>query len=318
MSEKYSLEVVINLIDSDLRKLTSEWLEFLAVQRKYSEHTLKSYRRDVENFLKFINQHKGESVSLALLNSLKISDFRAWLASRATAGLVARSNVRAVSSLKSLFAFLAEKHLVDMDAINLLRRPKIPKLLPKPIEEKTILNFLNADFFFDGDLQWITNRDRALYHLLYCTGLRISEALNIKTKDIAPNMKIFGKGKKERIVLLLTVVIEKIETYISTCPHDLKDGFLFVGLKGKKLLAPYVDARLEKLRLIYNLPDHASAHAFRHSFASHLIQNGADLRSVQDLLGHESLASTQIYTDINDYNILKIYENSHPLAKRTD
>ena len=316
MSEKYSLEAVDNLIDCDLRKFASEWLEFLAVQRKYSQHTLKSYKRDVENFFKFLNQHKGELVSLALLNSLKIADFRSWLASRTTDGLVARSNVRAVSSLKSLFAFLSEKHLVDMDAINLLRRPKIPKLLPKPIEEKTIINFLNADYFFEGDLQWITNRDRALYYLLYCTGLRISEALNIKTKDVAPSMKIFGKGKKERIVLLLPVVIEKIKTYISTCPHDLNDGFLFVGLRGKKLLAPYVDARLEKLRLIYNLPDHASAHAFRHSFASHLIQNGADLRSVQDLLGHESLASTQIYTDINDYNILKIYENSHPLAKR--
>lgn len=316
MSEKYSLEAVDDLIDRDLRKFASEWREFLAVQRKYSEHTLKSYKRDVENFFKFLNQHKGELVSIALLNSLKIADFRAWLASRTTDGLVARSNVRAVSSLKSLFAFLSEKHLVDMDAINLLRRPKIPKLLPKPIEEKTIINFLNAEYFFEGDLQWITNRDRALYYLLYCTGLRISEALNIKTKDVAPSMKIFGKGKKERIVLLLPVVIEKIKTYISTCPHDLNDGFLFVGLRGKKLLAPYVDARLEKLRLIYNLPDYASAHAFRHSFASHLIQNGADLRSVQDLLGHESLASTQIYTDINDYNILKIYENSHPLAKR--
>ena len=316
MSEKYSLEAVDNLIARDLRKFASEWLEFLAVQRKYSEHTLKSYKRDVENFLKFLNQHKGELVSIALLNSLKIPDFRSWLASRSTDGLVVRSNVRAVSSLKSLFAFLSEKHLVDMDAINLLRRPKIPKLLPKPIEEKTIINFLNAEYFFEGDLQWITNRDRALYYLLYCTGLRISEALNIKTKDVAPSMKIFGKGKKERIVLLLPVVIEKIKTYISTCPYDLNDGFLFIGLRGKKLLAPYVDARLEKLRLIYNLPDHASAHAFRHSFASHLIQNGADLRSVQDLLGHESLASTQIYTDINDYNILKIYENSHPLAKR--
>ncbi len=316
MSEKYSLEAVDNLIARDLRKFASEWLEFLAVQRKYSEHTLKSYKRDVENFLKFLNQHKGELVSIALLNSLKIPDFRSWLASRSTDGLVVRSNVRAVSSLKSLFAFLSEKHLVDMDAINLLRRPKIPKLLPKPIEEKTIINFLNAEYFFEGDLQWITNRDRALYYLLYCTGLRISEALNIKTKDVAPSMKIFGKGKKERIVLLLPVVIEKIKTYISTCPYDLNDGFLFIGLRGKKLLAPYVDARLEKLRLIYNLPDHASAHAFRHSFASHLIQNGADLRSVQDLLGHESLASTQIYTDINDYNILKIYENFHPLAKR--
>ena len=316
MSEKYSLEAVDDLIDRDLRKFASEWLEFLAVQRKYSEHTLKSYKRDVENFLKFLNQHKGELVSLAILNSLKIADFRAWLASRTTDGLVARSNVRAVSSLKSLFAFLSEKHLVDMDAINLLRRPKIPKLLPKPIEEKTIINFLHAEYFFESDLQWITNRDRALYYLLYCTGLRISEALNIKIQDVAPSMKIFGKGKKERIVLLLPVVIEKIKTYVNTCPHDLNDGFLFVGLRGKKLLAPYVDARLEKLRLIYNLPDHASAHAFRHSFASHLIQNGADLRSVQDLLGHESLASTQIYTDINDYNILKIYENSHPLEKR--
>lgn len=316
MSGKYSLEAVDNLIDRDLQKFVSEWLEFLAVQRKYSEHTLKSYKRDVENFIKFLNQHKGELVSIVILNSLKISDFRAWLASRTTDGLVARSNVRAVSSLKSLFAFLSEKRLVDMDAITLLKRPKIPKLLPKPIEEKTIINFLNAEYFFESDLQWITNRDRALYYLLYCTGLRISEALNIKTKDIAPSMKIFGKGKKERIVLLLPVVIEKIKTYINTCPHDLNSGFLFLGLRGKKLLAPYVDARLEKLRLIYNLPDHASAHAFRHSFASHLIQNGADLRSVQDLLGHESLASTQIYTDINDYNILKIYEKSHPLAKR--
>lgn len=318
MSEKYSIEAIDCLVIPQLKKLTSDWLEFLAIQKKYSEHTLKSYKRDVENFIKFMNQHKGESVSLSLLNSLKVADFRAWLANRANKGLVARSNVRAVSSLKSLFIFLAEKHLIDMDTINLLRRPKIPKLLPKPIEEKTIINFLGAEYFFEKDLQWITNRDRALYYLLYCTGLRISEALNIKTRDIAPSMKIFGKGKKERIVLLLPTVIEKIRTYTITCPHNLNDGFLFVGLRGKKLLAPYVDARLEKLRLIYNLPDHVSAHAFRHSFASHLIQNGADLRSVQDLLGHESLASTQIYTDINDYNILKIYENSHPLAKRRE
>lgn len=316
MPEKYFLEVEPDIIDHNLSLLAESWLNFLAIQRKYSANTIISYKRDVENFIKFINAHNGEAISLESLNMLKIADFRSWLANRINEGLAPRSNVRAISSVKSFLGFLTKKQNVNMDAINLLKRPKIPKLLPKPIEEKTILNFLNAEYFFEKDLLWITNRDRALYFLLYCTGLRINEALNIKTKDISSNIKICGKGKKERIVFLLPTVLEKIDAYVRTCPYDLSNGYLFVGLKGKKLLAPYVDARLEKLRIIYNLPDHASAHAFRHSFATHLIQNGADLRSVQDLLGHESLSSTQIYTDVNDYNILKIYEKSHPLAKR--
>ncbi len=315
MSEKYFLEITPNTINSELSILAESWLDFLSIQRKYSDNTIKSYKRDIENFLNFINKHNGEIISLNSLNLLKIADFRSWLANRINEGLAPRSNVRAISSVKSFLGFLAQKQNINMDAINSLRRPKIAKLLPKPIEEKTILNFLNAEYFFEKDLLWITNRDRALYFLLYCTGLRINEALNIHTKELSSNIKICGKGKKERIVLLLPVVLEKISIYIKTCPYDLNDGYLFVGLKGKKLLAPYVDARLEKLRIIYNLPDHASAHAFRHSFATHLIQNGADLRSVQDLLGHESLSSTQIYTDVNDYNILKIYEKSHPLAK---
>lgn len=316
MSEEYFLKDIVCLIDDKLSHLLISWLEFLKFQRKYSEHTVKSYKKDVENFLKFISRHKGEFVSLNMLTTLEIADFRAWLASRSTDGITARSNVRAVSSLKSFVNFLAERHLIDSSVINLLKRPKTPKLLPKPIEEKIIFNFLDAECFFENDPLWITNRDRALYYLLYCTGLRISEALNIKTNDVASSIKVCGKGKKERIVLLLPAVIEKINAYTHTCPYNLSGGFLFVGLRGKKLLAPYVDARLKKLRLFYDLPDHASAHSFRHSFATHLIQNGADLRSVQDLLGHESLTSTQIYTDINDYSILKIYENSHPLAKR--
>lgn len=310
--------LITDIVDSRLESLLSDWLAYLSIQRKYSSNTVISYRRDVANFMHFMSQHMGQKVSLDVLNALKVGDFRSWLASRSTSGLIARSNVRALSSVRSLFNYLAEKRLANTDTINLLQRPKIPKLLPKPIEENTILDFLNAPYFFEKDLQWITNRDRALYYLLYCTGLRINEALNIKTRDVAQTIKICGKGKKERMVLLLPVVIEKIETYIRTCPYPLSDGegFLFVGLKGRKLLAPYVDNRLEKLRMIYNLPDHASAHAFRHSFATHLIQNGADLRSVQDLLGHESLSSTQIYTDVNDYNILKVYERTHPMAKK--
>lgn len=305
------------IVDPSLESQLSGWLAYLSVQKKYSPNTVISYKRDVHNFVLFMTSHKGQPISLEILNSLKIGDFRAWLAARSNSGLIARSNVRALSSVRSLFNYLAEKRLANTDTINLLQRPKIPKLLPKPIEENTILDFLNAPYFFEKDPLWITNRDRALYHLLYCTGLRINEALSIKTREISSSIKICGKGKNERMVLILPLVLEKIEAYTKTCPYDIADGFLFVGLRGRKLLAPYVDARLEKLRMIHNLPDHASAHAFRHSFATHLIQNGADLRSVQDLLGHESLSSTQIYTDVNDYNILKIYEQTHPMAKNS-
>jgi integrase/recombinase XerC len=205
--------------------------------------------------------------------------------------------------------------LVDLKSIDSVKRPKLSALLPKPIKEDKILEFLNLDFFFENDPQWITDRDRALFSLLYCCGLRINEALNIKTKDVADEIKISGKGKKDRMILVLPLVSDRIKIYISGCPHDLSEGFLFVGLKGKRLHASLADNRLQKLRLMHDLPDHASAHAFRHSFATHLIQHGADLRSVQELLGHESLSSTQIYTDVDDCNLLKIYAKTHPLEK---
>nr|MCR5225336.1 tyrosine-type recombinase/integrase [Alphaproteobacteria bacterium] len=248
---------------------------------------------------------------------LQISDFRAWLTHRISNGLSARSNSRALSSVKSFFNYLAKYNLVDLETIYAVRRPKLSKLLPKPIQQHVIFELLNADSFFENDPKWITDRDKAIFALLYCTGLRISEALNIKTKDINSEMQIRGKGKKDRIVILLPMVLQQIEQYILSCPYDLDDGFLFVGLKGKKLHASAIDNRLEKLRLRYKLPTHSGAHAFRHSFATHLIQNGADLRSVQDLLGHESLSSTQIYTDVDDYNLLKIYEHAHPLEKES-
>ena len=291
------------------------WQEYLRIQRQYSVHTADNYLRDVKNFLEFLCEHFGEAVSVTTLKNLKNIDFRAWLSARICNEISPRSNTRALSSVKSFFHFLAERNLVDLKVINGISRPKLPSLLPKPIAEENLLNFLQLNKFFENDEPWITERDRALYTLLYCTGLRISEALSIKTNDVAEKIKILGKGKKDRVVLLLPIALNAIERYISLCPHDLSGGFLFVGVRGKKLHASYVDNRLEKLRLMYDLPEHTSAHAFRHSFATHLIKNGADLRSVQDLLGHESLASTQIYTDLDDESLLKIYEKSHPLEK---
>lgn len=291
------------------------WMTELRVQRRYSDCTLKAYLTDLTGFISFIEDHIGEQVSVEALSKLRTSDFRSWLSYRITNGLGARSNARALSSIRSFFNYLAKYKLVTLENIEAVRRPKLAKLLPKPIQEDVILNFLNAEYFFENDPLWVTNRDRALFTLLYCTGLRISEATNILTKNVERDMKISGKGKKDRVIILLPLVIERITQYIDSCPYDLNDGFLFVGVKGKKLHPSYVDNRLEKLRLQYRLPDHAGAHAFRHSFATHLIQNGADLRSVQELLGHESLSSTQIYTDVDDYNLLKIYEQSHPLEK---
>ena len=299
----------------DLDSYKKDWSEYLKVQRRYSDNTLQAYSHDLNDFLKFLTNHFGRQINLKDLRQLKHTDFRAWFSERKCHKISARSNVRALSSVRSFFNYLSEHDLADMKIINGIKRPKLASLLPKPIDENQIAEFLNLEYFFENDEKWITDRDRALYTLLYCTGLRINEALNIKTKDIASEIKISGKGKKDRIIILLPIALNMIKTYISSCPYDLSDNFLFIGVRGKKLHASYVDNRLQILRYKYNLPDHATAHAFRHSFATHLVKNGADLRSVQDLLGHESLASTQIYTDVDNLSLLRIFEKSHPLEK---
>lgn len=297
----------------NINNMLADWLSELIIQRKYSEKTIDAYKRDVNNFLSFASNHYNNIITVGILRSMKVQDFRSWLSYRISHKKSARYNARAISSVKSFFNFLAKRNLVDLKAINSVRRPKLSALLPKPINEKIIFEFLNLPFFFDREQQWITNRDRALFTLLYCTGMRISEALGIKTMDVDLEMKILGKGKKDRIVILLPIAIERIKTYIASCPHDLRNGYLFVGIMGKKLHASYIGNRFEKLRILHNLPDHVSAHAFRHSFATHMVNNGADLRTVQELLGHESLSSTQIYTNVDDYSLLKIYEKTHPL-----
>ncbi len=302
-----------NKFTEDLQELVRDWLDQLAVQLCYSDHTVTCYHRDLLNFLNFLNEHKGTIIDLNILKNLKLLDFRAWLSFRVSKDLSARSNARALSSIKSFFYYLAKRNILDTKIIDSVRRSKLPKLLPKPIPEHNIMEFLNQEFYFDTDPQWVTNRDRALYTLLYSTGLRINEALNIKTKDVEQEIKIRGKGKKDRVIMLFPITLQRIKIYINTCPYDLDDNFLFLGVRGRKLNASTVDIRLKKLQILNELPEHSSAHAFRHSFATHLIQKGADLRSVQELLGHESLESTQIYTDIDDYSLLKIYKKAHPI-----
>lgn len=298
-----------------MREYVKSWLEGLAYERRFSIHTISCYERDLLDLMKFLRGHLGKDINLEVLREIRTIDFRAWLSYRINNGIQARSNARALSAVKSFFKYLTRRGLLDMKSINAVRRPKLAELLPKPLAEKSILQFLQLTRYFEKDPLWITARDRALYTLLYSTGLRINEALGLTLKDIQPEMRVRGKGKKDRMIFLLPITIEKIQEYVEVCPYELKNGPLFRGLRGGQLLACTVDIRLEQLRILYDLPDHTSAHAFRHSFATHLLHKGADLRSVQELLGHESLSSTQIYTEIDDYNLFKVYENTHPLEK---
>ena len=184
-------------LTKDLQRSIRDWLEQLSVQLCYSDHTITCYRRDLFDFLNFLIEHEGTALDLQILKNLKLSDFRAWLSHRVNKGLSARSNARALSSVKSFFYYLAKLNLIETKVIDSIHRSKLSKLLPKPIPEDNILKFLNQKFYFDTDPQWITNRDRALFTLLYSTGLRINEALNIKTKYVESEMRIRGKGKKD-------------------------------------------------------------------------------------------------------------------------
>lgn len=305
------------LVDSFLFSALRAWIFELKIERKYSLCTLKSYSSDLQNFFDFLNGHCGAKINIDILRDLKTIDYRAWLSFRIENGIAARSNVRALSAVKSFLKYLFKRYSFDLSEIENIRRPRFEKFLPKHISERKILEFLELDKFFDTDLPWVTERDRALFSLLYCTGLRINEALNLKMQDIffyariRTEVKICGKGKKDRVVILLPIVAERLQRYIEACPYDLNGNFFFLGVRGKKLQASLVDNRLEKLRALYNLPDFTSAHSFRHSFATHLLNNGADLRSIQELLGHESLASTQVYTDVDDEQLLKVYNHAH-------
>ncbi len=275
-------------------QLIQSYLDYLKNQRGYSDHTILAYQNDLADFAAFL---KGE-LSITLLEKQTLSDFRAWLAQRLEEGKSARSNARALSSLRGFYKFLE----CENTAILRVRSPKQPKPLPKPVSAKQSLEAMQEISQLQSE-QWLGLRDEALLALLYGCGLRISEALSLKRGEVSANvewLRIEGKGKKERLVPLLPVVREAILAYETTIPYSGdKDSELFLGKQGKPLQAPVFRRQLQKLRGYIGLPESATPHAFRHSFATHLLAEGADLRSIQELLGHASLAATQHYTAVD-------------------
>ena len=301
----------------DLAEQIAAWLAWLQAERRASPHSLDAYRRDLAGFIGFLAEHRGEPPSLAGLARLDRNDIRAWLTARAARGLMASSTARAFSALRGFFRFLARRGLVDNATVLTMRNPKTARSVPKA------LTAAEADDALDGigelsDEPWIAKRDTALLTLLYGCGLRLGEALALARADLgaarAGHLTVTGKGRKQRRLPVLPIVAQALDDYVAACPY--RHDPLFLGVRGGPLNPRIVQDRLQRLRLLLGLPATATPHALRHSFATHLLAGGADLRAIQELLGHASLSTTQRYTEVDAAALMAIYDRAHPRAKR--
>ena len=291
--------------------------------RRTSAHTLAAYARDVAAFSRFLAEHLGEPADLAMLAALKPADFRAFLAASRREGVSARTLARRLSAVRAFFRWLKKTHEIDNPALSAVRGPKLERALPHPVPEREAIALFDALRAAHGDdaPAWVIARDAAVLGLLYGAGLRLSEALSLTAgqarsviagKDM---LRILGKGGKERLVPVLPLVRALLADYARACPWPLADDTSFFrGVKGGALSARIVQRLMQRLRSYLGLPETATPHALRHSFASHLLAHGADLRVIQELLGHASLSTTQIYTDVNVAELQRIHAQAHPRA----
>jgi integrase/recombinase XerC len=306
---------------SDVAQAIEGWLAHLGAERRMSPKTCEAYRRDVLQFLQFLSQHLGMRISLSRLAKLSPQDVRAFMAQRRADAVSGRSLMRSLAGLRSFARFLEREGKGKVAALAAVRAPKIPKSLPKPLAIATAQQVADADTRAGEEREpWILARDAAVLALLYGSGLRISEALGlIRSAVPAPGqgdvLVVTGKGNKTRMVPVLQRVLELIADYIASCPYELPaDKPLFVGARGGPLSPRIIQLAMERLRGALNLPDTATPHALRHSFATHLLARGGDLRAIQELLGHASLSTTQIYTGVDSERLAEVYRATHPRA----
>ncbi len=305
----------------DIALEMTRWLSHLRAERRLSPKTLEAYARDVRQCLVFLGEHWGTQVTLSRFAALEAVDVRAFMAMRRTKDIGGRSLMRALAGLRSFGRFLEREGKGKVGALSAIRAPKIGKSLPKPIQMAAAKRFADADERAgETSAPWIWARDAAVMALLYGSGLRISEALGLKRRDVpAPGagdvLIVTGKGNKTRMVPVLQNVLALIAEYIAMCPHQLTpEGPIFVGARGGPLSPRIIQLTMERLRGVLGLPDSATPHALRHSFATHLLTRGGDLRAIQELLGHASLSTTQIYTGIDSERLFEVYKTAHPRA----
>jgi len=306
-------------ITSDLKEALVAWYSYLADERNLADKTLEAYCRDIRQLLGFFHRRLDRLVDRSDLSQWQARDFRAFLAHRRAKGAGDRSVARALSATRMFFKFLERRYDLSNAGLLLISSPKLAHSIPKPLPVEKAMDTLTTSETVRGleVAEWIVERDAAVLLLLYGAGLRIAEALNL-TLDEAPVegttfLNVRGKGGKERRVPILPIISQAVERYIAACPHPLLGSDpLFRGERGGKLSARIIQLLMERVRAVLQLPDTATPHALRHSFATHLLSSGADLRQIQELLGHASLSTTQIYTEVDPERLLSVYDAAHP------
>jgi len=304
--------------DRDLMSAVAKWLTHLALERGHAATTCAAYERDVFQFLRVLKSRQGQTPRLNDLETLSVRDIRAFMARRRQQGVSGRSLARTLSALRTFYRWLESENIMTNPAIRHVTMPKIPHSVPKPLTVEDAAKTM-GQLPVDRPKDWIDKRDTAVLLLLYGAGLRISEALGLTHEDVATAkhgvLRIIGKGNKERAVPVLPVITDAIETYLSVCPFEVSQGeAIFRGEKGRALSPRVVQLKMQRLRQQLGLPETATPHALRHSFATHLLSSGADLRQIQELLGHASLSTTQIYTEVDRDHLLSVYDAAHPRA----
>ena len=301
-----------------MNEVIVEFINYLTQTKNYSAHTAIAYETDIRDFIKFYENFISADVFVKDLSRVDTIAFRSWLADRQKRDLSHKSTARALSSVRGFYKFLARNYGIKNDAIGLISSPKVPRKLSKAIEVSDVEHMHDAIKEIDATEPWIAARDWALVLLIFGCGLRISEALSLKNIDIVnrpDSLRILGKGSKERIVPILPAVLDAIDKYIKVRPFgNAPEDELFRSVRGLPMSARMAEKVVEKLRHYLQLPDYVTPHALRHTFATALLAGGADLRSLQELLGHSSLSTTQLYTKVNMSEIMNIYEHAHPMA----
>jgi integrase/recombinase XerC len=317
-AEAQLFEVAAKDVLTELKR----WLEFISAERRLSPKTVEAYARDVGFFLAFLTEHLGHAPKLSDLSKLAPSDIRSFLAFRRSNGVEARTLQRSLAAARSFARFLEREGRGKSDALSAVRAPKVAKTLPRPLDAQSALALADPSTrAYEEREPWVLARDAAVLSLLYGAGLRIAEALSLTSNQIpapgtADTITVTGKGNKARMVPLIPQITQAIADYIAICPFDLAaEEPVFRGEKGGPLSPRIVQLAMERMRGALGLPDSATPHALRHSFATHLLARGGDLRSIQELLGHASLATTQIYTQVDTTHLLEAYRAAHPRAR---
>ena len=301
-----------------LANALSDWLSWLAHERRLSNRTVDGYQRDVSIFMRYLERRLGFMPGIEDLAGLRRDDLWAFQAERQADGLTAVSMARGLSSLRSLFSFFDKRGICNNAAVMAIETPRLPRTVPKPLSVEDAFETLDAVEELALE-PWHGKRDRALFALLYGCGLRIGEALGLSPRDIEGFDRIIvsGKGNKQRVVPLLKSVARELQAYLEVCPYTLDaDGPLFLGARGKRLNPAVAQRRMRDVRALLGLSDTATPHALRHSFATHLLSGGGDLRTIQELLGHASLSTTQRYTEVDGERLQAVHAAAHPRARR--